>query len=365
MALHLLIRPEMRAIQREPLGLLYLAGMDPDAMIWDVMKQGQPDEFIRREKPSVVGVTVMSVERHKAWRILKVAKEAGCITVAGGPHIGVMTKQVATFDYIDYLVVSDGEYPWKAIVDWHDNKSEWQPPRIQRSYVKDLDQLPQPAWDKIDFSLYSDTGMTIGRGCDGHCTFCSCWWVNGKYRHHGEAWLGEALDALWQRGRRHISWEDDCLTNDLACVEILIRTLGKYQFKNLGVTRVDRFDEYTARELSKVGFDEFMFGIESGSQTILDTVRKRTDLEMAFRARELCRKYNIRFCAMIMTGFPFETDETRRVDAEFRKKLAPDVWGSLGHIMVLPGTEIYRQLKKEGKVTDDFWLGTEEYIKLG
>jgi hypothetical protein len=33
--------------------------------------------------------------------------------------------------------------------------------------------------------------------------------------------------------------------------------------------------------------------------------------------------------------------------------------------MILPGTELYRQLKKEGRITDDFWLGTEEYMKLG
>jgi len=365
MALHLLVRPEMRCILREPYGLCYLAGIDPDAVIWDEVKQGPPDEWIRQNKPSVVGVTMMTIQRHNSLRVLKVAHDAGCVTVAGGPHVGVMYKQLAGYDYIDYLVCGDGEYPWKAIVNWHDGISSWQPPRIQKSYVENLDELPLPNLDKIDFGRYNDASIVLGRGCDGHCIFCSCWWVNGKYRHHGKEWLAEVVKSFWDHGVRHLTWDDDCLTNDPDGVEALIYALKPYQFKCLGITRVDKFSNYVARELSRVGFNAFMFGIESGSQEILDKIRKRTDLEMAFRARELCRKYNIRFLAMMMTGFPFETDETRQVDAEFRKKLAPDEWGSIGHIMILPGTELYRQLKKEGRITDDFWLGTEEYMKLG
>jgi radical SAM superfamily enzyme YgiQ (UPF0313 family) len=94
-------------------------------------------------------------------------------------------------------------------------------------------------------------------------------------------------------------------------------------------------------------------------------INKRTDLEQALKVRQWCKDYGVQFKALMMQGFPFETPETRREDREFRVRLHPDEWGTVGHIIVLPGTKLYRDLKKEGKIDDSFWLGSQPYYKLG
>ena len=364
----LLIKPAsfvQMGVSPPPLGLLYLAAMTPeDTTVWDAHRQGEPTDLIR--KAQIVGAQVYTPGRHESFNYLKIAKANGAITVAGGPHVAVQRKRIETYDYIDHLVVGDGELAWKCICDYYDGKSSERPPKVLHMPVKHLDDLPIPAWGKINMPVYLNRiCIVLGRGCDGSCIFCSTWWISGKYHCHGEAWITEELQVLWDYGVRHLVWDDDCLTNDPDGTQALINAMGKFRFSAEGTTRVDKVTQSMVRDLKRVGFRMLGFGIESGSQTILDKMHKQTDLSTAFAARQWCRENDIRFKALVMHGFPFETDETRREDNEFRVKLAPDEWGSVGFIQIFPGTQMYRDLKKEGKISDDFWDGPEPYYRIG
>jgi len=344
-----------------PLGLLYIAAMDDsNTEVYDDTITPGVFEYIDRTRPEIVGVQTFTPGRQDSYRVLRYAKEKGAITVIGGPHASVMRKQLETFDFIDYIVMGDGEYPWMSIV-------KKQASRVMHGHIEDLDQLPLPAWHKIDIHKYdpNTVAIVLGRGCEGDCTYCSTWWVNGKYRAHGKDWIEAELEVMESLGLKQLIWQDDCLTNDRNAIYGLIDALSRHPFRNLGCTRVDMVDREMLKDMKKVGFIKIAFGIESGSQTILNIIRKHTNLEQALQVREWCRELGIGFTALMMTGFPFETDETRREDREFRHKLSPDEWGSMGHIVVLPGTKIYRDLKAEGKIDDDFWLGNEPYYRLG
>jgi radical SAM superfamily enzyme YgiQ (UPF0313 family) len=348
--------------------------MDNDTQIWDGAIKGSPIEYIRKQRPRVVGVQVYTPSRNESLDILWEAKNFGAITVAGGPHIAPMYKQmIEEYPFIDYYVSGDGEYAWQNLTYMaRYERGVVHVPKLQRNLINDLDELPLPAWNKINWRDYpkSRINIELGRGCDGQCVFCASWWVTGAYRHHGVEWMTEHLSKLGSMGVKHLVFQDDCLTNSESAYNTLVRALLNarnrgYSFRWRGITRVDKIERYMIRALKTLGLYNIGFGIESGSQTVLDKMNKHTSLERALKVRRWCTQEGVEFKALMMRGFPFETPETRREDEEFRKKLNPNEWGSVGYIMVFPGTKLYRDLKKEGKISDDFWLGDEPYYKLG
>lgn len=360
-----------------PLGLLYLAAMDEDTEIHDdALPSRDILSLLKVLEPRVVGVPVYTKGRHNSLSYLRKAKECGAVTVAGGPHVPAMLKQMVEHygDFVDHFVVGDGELAWKAICDGQDM------PQVVKMRVEDLDSLPLPAWGKIDYSRYparviqkfnSHRGnnlarlprvsVILGRGCTGNCTFCSAWWVNGKMRVHGKEWMAAHLAQLWDMGARHLVFQDDSLTDNRQASMDLCDVLEEYGFSWFATARADKLDQELAQRMADTGCYLIAFGIESGSQAILDRMKKRCDLDRAFEAREACREAGIHFRALLIRNFPGSTPETDRETRLFIKKLQPDDKGSCGATWVFPGTVLYQQCKRAGLIDDSFWLGDEPY----
>ncbi|KKM97857.1 hypothetical protein LCGC14_1163760 [marine sediment metagenome] len=358
-----------------PLGLLYLAAMDAETEVYDAaLYRGGVQEVLDTKKPRVVGVPIYTAQRHDSLDVLRAAKAMGAITVAGGPHVAVMTGQLVEYygDFIDHFVVGDGEMAWKQIC------HEGQMAKVKLALRVTLDDLPLPAWEKVDLLAYPARGsgvvrgndlavlprisIVLGRGCTGHCSFCSSFWVNGKYRCHSTGWMERNLDVLWGMGVRHLVFQDDCLTADKEAVLGLCELLAKdYWFSWHATTRVDCFSEDIAAAMKNGGCYEISFGIESSSPSVLKRMQKEIDPARAFEARDICRRVGIRFTALMMSGYPSQTPEMLREDKEFLRKLQPDGHGTVGSTWVLPGTALYRECKNAGLLDDDFWLGPEPY----
>ena len=373
-----------------PLGLLYIAAMDRDTVIRDMaLYPDMPIEDEYRSWPiKVVGVPIYTVGRQESFRLLKMAHDHGAITVAGGPHVPLMFKMdwspIEQYPFINHFVLDDGEVPWKEITQY---SKKGDPVTIWKEDPKhpyELDSLPIPDYCKIkgdkyparpsnvrsfngiDLESVSRYSIVLGRGCSGSCNFCSTWWVHGKYRHHGEQWINAHIRALVDAGARHLCWQDDCLTADRGAFLSLCNTLGHYRLASIGTTRADCFDNDLAKAAHEAGFYEMSFGIESGSQRLLNFIHKDTNLEAAFVARDACRKNNIQFTALMMKGYPYETEDDKRTTREFLQRLSPDNIGTLGYTMVLPGTKLYQDCKRANLINDDFWLSDNgSYIYSG
>lgn len=369
--------PEMKQMgyTPPPLGLLYLAANDPDTRIADLALHGS--QFAVADEPvGVVGCTMLTPTRHSALFTLKNWKEnnPGVTTVAGGVHVSLMTKQlVDNYPFVDYWVVGDGERAWKRLCE-----GERPTEKVIVDHVENLDSLPMPAWDRIDINQYPARGsgvhrgndlstlprvsIVLGRGCEGSCTFCSTWWVNGKYRYHGREWMRQEIDYLWDAGVRHLVFQDDNLCDDRLAFTRLCQILDYYNFSWFGCARVDNFSLELARMAKDAGCYQMSFGIESGSKTILASMHKKTTLEQALDAREACRQAGITFTALMMGGYPGETPETRFETEQFLARLQPDDIGSMGYTFVLPGTHLYAECKRQGMISDDYWLGPDEWF---
>ena len=357
-----------------PLGLLNVAAMDSGTYIIDNANEPTLDvvSVFKYVRPRIVGVPIYTAGRVEALRLLKAAKEAGAITVAGGPHVSIMHEQLAAhYPFIDHLVVGDGELAWKEIT------CGGKAPRVLRMRVPHFDILPLPAWNRVNVQRYPARGagvhrgndlgviprisVVFGRGCIGACGFCSTWHLNGAYRNYGLEWTKRNLTELWKNGVRHLMWQDDCLTANHEGTMGLCKLLTQFGFSSIGVTRADCMDDEMAKALAEAGFYEISFGLESGSEYILKRMNKKADIGAAFKAREALKKAGIIFTALMVYGYPYETDQTRRETAEFLQKLSAEKVCSVGYTMVMPGTALYIECKRAGLINDDFWLGEEPY----
>jgi radical SAM superfamily enzyme YgiQ (UPF0313 family) len=308
------------------------------------------------------------------------AKNNGAITVAGGPHTSIMIKQLIENygHFVDHFVLGDGELAWKELCSGA---------RLEQKIkirVDNLDSIPHPVFERVDIKKYKDGvgdlspkyvknfrghnlvseypfPITLGRGCNAKCAFCSTWWVNGRYHHHGKDWMEGLLTKMWDLGARRLTFEDDCLTADKRAAYDLCDSLEKFDFAWFGTSRVDCIDDDLAKRLSEVGCYGLSFGVETSAESVLQIMNKKAVGDQALLARESCRKAGIFFTALMMMGFPGTNEKTYEEDRKFIKKLKPDDIGSLGQTWVLPGTVLYNKCKHRGLIDDNFWLGPEPY----
>ena len=223
-----------------------------------------------------------------------------------------------------------------------------------RPYVKDLDELPFPDRDSIDISRdrpspmfycrLPHTSLFGSRGCPYRCTFCAS---EKKVRlRTPENMVDEMELAVNQYGVRDITFYDETFTlskqRALAfCKEVLRRGVRVSWSVN---ARVDTVDLEILQWMKKAGCWRVLYGIESGVQRNLDTLRKGITLGQVQDAVRATREAGLEVLGMFMFGVPGETF----ADGEATIRLAIDLdldYAIFSNVTPFPGTELYEQVK--------------------
>jgi len=113
-------------------------------------------------------------------------------------------------------------------------------------------------------------------------------------------------------------------------------------------------DEEVLSAMKEAGCHYIRFGVESGSQKMLDTMKKGITLAQIKRAFELCRKVGIKTQAFFLFGIPGETPQTIRETIEFAKKLRPES-AQFAVVIPHPGTDLYEICQREGWLKYSSW----------
>lgn len=359
-----------------PLGLAYLAGTLEAHGIDVEIVDGYLDGFdgikarIDEGHPEWVAITCYTPGRHKALEIARYAAASGAKTVLGGPHPSIMWQQMeAHYPFVDYFVRGEGEITLLELV-------QGKNPPMSRPNVRDLDSIPFPAWHLLDLKRYPGGSGTwrdiclgepripviFSRGCAGHCSFCSTWRVwHGWRRRSPENMVAELEILQHEHGVHHLVFQDDAFTLDVEATKTLCRLIidRDLHFGFFCTSRTDACDPEMFELLSAAGCYGLSMGIESGSQRILDLMGKENTVEQNAAAIEMAHKAGLAVCALIVQGYPGETEADRQATRDFLNRTRPADVGTLGVTWVLPGTELYQQMKAEGRISDDYWLGSE------
>ena len=393
-----------------PLNLAYLAGYlhrerpDIEIKVLDCEALGLNYQKIKQEiqriKPDLVGITCPTPAFTQVLEICRIIKQeisGDIITVLGGPHPTALPRETTAEKDIDICVVFEGEITFSELVNAAERNSSLKEVKgiffkdennniietEKREPIDDLDNLPWPAREFFDTDLYfspptkriSDKkagNMITSRGCPYQCTYCMAsfmWQRRVRFRGIKDV-VDEIEECINKYGIGEFNFHDELFTVNK---ERTIEFCQEIKRRNLDIAwvcmiRVDFTDEQTLKEMASAGCRKIVFGFESGSQMILDKMKKRVALEKTEEAVRLVRKYGIKAAGNFMFGNLGETEETIKQSIALAKKLNCD---TIAFFIAspYPGTEFYWTAKKEGffrKDTDwkDFTLVSNNWPPL-
>jgi len=226
-----------------------------------------------------------------------------------------------------------------------------------RGRIQNLDTIPFPAFHKVDLKQYAGYGMMTSRGCPYLCTFCSVAPVWGHESHSRSAKnIVEEMKLLnREAGVDLFLFQDEFFISGKQQVMDFCRELTAsgldVQWKAFG--RVNLTDVEMMRAMADCGCVELRFGIESGSDAVLERIKKgftaAESLELIPKAVGIFPRVD----TFYVWGFPFETmddfNQSLFQMVSFRM-MGARILPSL--LSLLPQTEIYREWA--GRATLEF-----------
>lgn len=334
---------------------------------------------VRKNKPEFVGITATTPVFPNLLELLKIVKEIddNIKVVVGGVHTSTFPEEIILSQDIDIVVVGEADFAFldivksdnlqnvKGIYFRQDGKTVKTPPRER---IKNLDNLPFPAWQLYDISKYRSTRLIekrspgafleTSRGCLFSCIYCNKNLFGSYFSVKSPQRVIEEIKYLQKTGFKEFHIVDDGFSNDIDRSKEICRRIIKNNIKIpwtlLNGIRVDKIDEELAYLLKKSSCYQVAFGVESGNQSILDKCGKGVKLEAARRAIKLSRKAGLEILCFFMLGLPGETIETMEDTINFARSLDIDL-AKFAITMPYPGSPLYRMWDREGYITSKDW----------
>lgn len=319
---------------------------------------------ISRLSPKFIGITLLSHWTHRvASKIIeKINNRFPSIKIIlGGPGIGPdFSRNLLIKRKIYAFVEGDGE---KAIIDVL--KGNLDAPGINGNppeQVRDLDVFPFPDYSGFDLGLYSSKFrdplskqygakflyITGSRGCIRRCTFCNVGAIWPEFASKSGRRIADEIEYLKNECNVREFFFTDSLLN--ADVKKLIQMSGEIIKRKLNVTWGGQFIVRTPKTmppevyklLSQAGCTTMLLGVESGSQKILNEMKKGMRVEDITYTFEQCSKNNIKAVVMLIVGYPTETEEDFQENINFLRKQQPyTLDGTISKLSLGPTTKIY------------------------
>ncbi len=374
-------------IERElhvPLGPLYLtraledAGYTVDFRDYQTCPADDPfdmEEFLDfcRDPAPVIGLSCMAnllPFTILAMKALRRAYPDRTLVLGGVGSTAVDEKILTRFPWIDVVCRSEGERTVPNLlralragdglasvegITFHNNGHVIRNP--ERPRIADLDTIPFPAFQHVKLERYAGYGMMTSRGCPYLCTFCSVApvWNHESYSRSPGNIVNEMEYLHRNAGVDLFLFQDEFFVSGKTqvmrfCKELAGRNLD-VQWKAFG--RVNLVDEEMMRAMAECGCVELRFGIESGSDRILERIKKSFTAAQALDVVPKAVDIFPRVDTFYVWGFPFETMEDFNQSlfqmVTFRM-MGARILPSL--LSLLPQTEIYREYA--GKVDLEF-----------
>jgi len=378
------------------LGLLHLAaevrrhGYTPSIIESDIFDL-TVDDVVRQvveERPAYVGITLFTVGvacgADIARRIKFQLPET--VIIVGGPHISSMAAEtMRRFTEFDYAVVGEGEEILVNLLNTLESKGDVsQVPGLvymdrsdltERLHVaprhhinRDMDRLPMPAWDLLpdfpqayspalfDFPVGPVASIAASRGCPFHCKFCDTSTFGAAVRAYSAQRVFEIMTYLKsQYGIRHLMFVDDLFTASRKRTTELCNLIIE---NGLDMTwscasRVDVVKPDLLHLMKRAGCWEISFGLESGSNELLQKMDKAADVARSREALEWTHRAGIRSKGLFMLGYPGESAETIAQTKAFAREVPLTIM-NLTKFTPYPGSPIYRDIYGTS-IREDHW----------
>lgn len=395
-----------------PVGIMYMAAYlrdngYPDVQILDanvpMLSYEQINSRIREIKPDVVGITAMTFN---LISVLKIAENIKAmfpktIIALGGPHVTIYPRETLAFPYVDYVVTGEGELVFHKILQRIEKgmgvedlravgyKKDGQPVMNPAGdLLSDLDALPFPALDLIDYKRYytaispgkNTTVMITSRGCPFKCIYCDRPALGKQFRAHSPKRVVDEMERYVRDfGINDFKFFDDTFTVDR---NRIIGICEEIKRRGLKVTwgmraRVNTVTESLVSTMADAGLTSVSFGIESGNEEVLKTLTKGIRKHQITEAVDACRKAGVEVLGDFILGNPGEKEDQIKETIDLACSLGLD-YAQFTIMTPYPATQLYAMGLQKKIIPFDHWqryaanptkdfvtpVWTENYTKL-
>ncbi len=353
---------------------------------------------LKNRRWDIVGVSgLITTYTFQVWLISCLKKlNPESLIISGGGLATSSSELLLKKTLVDIAVLGEGELtmldlcravrdnsPLKNVmgIRFRENGRFYSTPR--RESIEDLDSMPFPAWDMLPIEKYlknpiwgrdvhnssgfrsniivnRSMNVISARGCPFNCHYCYHLFGRSKYRLRSAGNVVEEVEMLVSLyGVDFIGFVDD---NTMADTKRLLELCDLLEKKRLPVTwgchgRITNAEPEILQRMSEAGCVWIGYGIESGSQKILNAMNKKATVEQAKQAIINTRKANIYANTTFIFGYPGETKETIQATIDFKREL--DIKCPSFFATPYPGTPLFEQVRD--RIQDE-----EEFItKLG
>ena len=348
----------------EPLNLGFIASFleknNIEVRIIDELAGQDVKKELEKYRPDIAGITAVTPLIHHAYRIAKMCRGMGILTVLGGVHASILPEEAQK--HADIVIKGEGEIAMLDIV-----KGNIKSGIVSRPYIKNIDDVPPPARHLMQMDFYMRTkdrlpdtyldfvpphtktaSLLTSRGCPFACTFCHNSWKGMPWRFNSpERVISEIEQLVNVYGVGAIFFIEDNFFANKARVKKICNLLKEKKINIIwgANARVNGIDLEILKIAKDAGLRQVTFGFESGSQRILDVLNKMTTVEQNKSAIELCNKAGLIPQGTVMIGNPTETLEDIRATQKFLREA--DI-KSVGVCITtpFPGTKIWDWCKE-------------------
>lgn len=375
------VRNEKYHILLEPLELETLAAAVPghDVKILDLRAEQDKDyiKVVDNFRPHIVGISCYTVGVYIAKKILKTIKEKNdnILTIAGGHHATLMPGDFYE-PYIDMVVIGDGEYTFKEIVDWYAgggdrgslgsvksiayNKGNGHFVKNELRDLTDLKVAPLPRRDLVEH--YRDKYhvfriptaiMELSRGCKHRCSFCSVWkCARGTFRSKNAQ---NAIEELKNIKEKMVFIVDPNPFYDPEMLQEFITGIRRNKIKKEYMLECSAENvvkhEQLFKEWAKLGLKLVLVGIESIRGKDLEEFRKGISANVNDRSIEILKRYRILPYAHFVISPELDYKDFANLKKYLDEKgIAVPAFGTL---TPLPGSDLYNR-DKENLIADNY-----------
>ena len=391
-----------------PLGLCYIAGMlEREGMQVRIIDRNElmtknranlskVNEITLREmvqfQPDLIGIssttaTFFDVKKN----ILQLAGTFGrdVKIVLGGPHASALPEDILKqHEDIDIVCRREGEVTLSEIAKGIDpanilgisyrNGSQIVS-NADRPPYHNIDDFCFPARHLVDMNFYCRpnphvmhglhmraTTVFTSRGCAFDCTFCAGKTALGKkVRLQSPELVIEEIDRLVKDFQvEGIYFADDMfdIKKDRAAIicEMLIKKGLHKKICWYPQLRANSIDRESVALMKRAGAVRADIGFESGSQKILNILKKRTTVEQNYNAAKILHEVGLQFQANTIVGIPGEHVEDIKKTAKMLKEIKPH-WIGFGEFIPLPGSKLYEDLVEKGAIKPEYLDITQSY----
>jgi radical SAM superfamily enzyme YgiQ (UPF0313 family) len=390
------------------MGLGYLAGAllaagYEDVTLFDAQIEDESlAAHLAREHYDVVGISSPTPLIYEAWEAASLAKEQRAVTILGGPHLTLMPEESMERQEVDLVVRGEAEEtiievvraledtgqrgdqatrlylpdePWERIpgLCYRNLAGEvvHNPARVLR---QDVEDIPWPAYHLFKIERYTNLQpitdgldrharaytLVTSRGCPYQCIYCSKPITGNTWRARSpQAVVAEWRYLVEELGATEIGITDDVWNLKLGrakeiCRLLIAEGLNGVPWIPVHGMRADHTDAELFELMKQAGCRRVGFGVESGNQAVLNSIKKRQTLDDVRRAFKQARAAGLQTMGFFIFGLPADTEETMEDTIRFALELNPD----MANFMIaapFPGTELWEIAQRDGRLFSMNW----------